>query len=110
MKIIYVAGPYRAPTENEVFENIMRARAAAHKLWEKGWAVVCPHTNSMFMGGLDGRSDEAFIKGDLELVRRCDAIFMLEGWANSQGARKERLVAYNELLDIYIEADGYPEP
>jgi len=109
MKVMYVSGPYRAPTENGVFENIMRARAAAHKLWEKGWAVVCPHTNSMFMGGLDGRSDEAFIEGDLEIVKRCDAIFMLNGWLLSEGARQENQTADGRLR-LYFESEGYPTP
>jgi len=31
--VVYISGPYRAPTENGVFENIMRARAFAQKYW-----------------------------------------------------------------------------
>ena len=104
MKIIYVSGPYRAPTEQLRFQNILNARDAAVKLWQKGWAVICPHLNTMHMGGIMG-NDEIFLDGDVEIVKRCDAIFMLKGFENSEGACKEIEVAYERNITIYYE-DG----
>ncbi len=101
MKLIYVAGPYRGESENEVFENIMRARSAAVKLWDEGWAVVCPHTNTMFMGSKLG--DAVFLEGDLEIVKRCDAIYMLKGFQNSQGAKAELELAIEIGLEVHYE-------
>ena len=109
MKIIYVSGPYRAPTEQLRFQNILNARDAAVKLWQKGWAVICPHLNTMHMGGIMG-NDEIFLDGDVEIVKRCDALFMLEDWHESKGANVEFAVAYNRSLPIYEQEDGYPEP
>jgi len=91
MKVIYVAGPYRADTEAEVFDNIMRARSKALDLWREGWAVICPHSNTMFMGSK--LCDPKFIEGDLEIVRRCDAIYMLKDWEISEGANLEFIEA-----------------
>ena len=110
MKVIYVAGPYRAPTEDRLFRNIMDARAAAYELWCLGWAVICPHTNTMFMGGLVGRADDAFIDGDCEIVKRCNAVFMLRKYKQSTGAVRELDIAKQHGLEIYFESDGYPEP
>ena len=108
MKIIYVSGPYRADTENEVFENIIRARSAPYKLWHEGWAVICPHTNTMFMGSmLSGEDSIMFIEGDLEIVKRCDAIYMLKGWEKSEGAEMELDVASERGLDVYYEEDQW---
>jgi len=102
MRIIYVAGKYRGQSEREVFENIICARRAALKLWEANWAVICPHTNSIFMGSQLG-GDEKFIEGDLEIVRRCDAIFMLRDWSDSKGATLEREEAIKAGLEVYYE-------
>jgi len=88
MKVIYVAGKYRDKSERGVFDNIVHARSVALKLWGEKWAVICPHTNSMFMGSRLG-GDELFIKGDLEIVKRCDAIYMLNNWRDSEGASLE---------------------
>ena len=82
MRIIYVSGRYRAKSVNETFENIIHARREARRLWLQGWAVICPHTNSIFMDGLN--DGERWLEGDCEILRRCDAIFMLLGWEQSE--------------------------
>lgn len=101
MKVIYVSGRYRGKSETEVFENIVKARGVAVKLWRDGWAVICPHTNSLFMGTRLG--DKAFIEGDLEIVKRCDAIYMLRGWEQSRGAKRELEIAIETGLKVYYE-------
>lgn len=101
MRVIYVSGKYRGKDENEVFENIVRAREVAVKLWLDGWGVICPHTNSFFMGSKLG--DKMFIEGDLEILRRSDAIYMLKGWEQSEGARLEYNCAVELGLEIYRE-------
>ena len=100
-RVIYVSGKYRGESEREVFDNIIKARTAALKLWDKGWAVICPNTKSIFMGSQLG--DDKFIEGDLEIVSRCDAIFMLEGWHDSVGARLELERAKEKRLIVYYE-------
>lgn len=40
---------------------------------------------------------------DMELVKGCDAIYMLEGWENSPGAQIEHLVAKKYKLKIEYE-------
>ena len=102
MKVIYIAGKYRADSEDGVFENIIHARREAVKLWQQNYAVICPHTNSMFMGSRLG-GDEKFIEGDLEILSRCDAIYMLEGWRESEGAMMEYNLAVELGLELLFE-------
>ena len=102
MKVIYISGAYRADSENGVFENIIHARREAVKLWQQNWAVICPHTNSIFMGSRLG-GDEKFIDGDLEILRRCDAIYMLRGFRQSTGAMLEYRLAQELKLEVYYE-------
>jgi len=104
MKLIYVAGKYRGKTEAEIFDNIIHARNAAYRLWEKGYAVICPHLNSAFMG--NPAIDDHFIKGDLEILSRCDAIYMLRNWLDSDGARREFERASQLGEEIYYEENG----
>lgn len=103
MKVIYVAGPYRADTEWGVVQNIRHAEEAAIRLWKEGWAVLCPHKNSALLGGSLGDVDDStWLAGGLELLRRSDAIYMLKGWSNSSGAVKEFQLAIKlNLLTLF---------
>ena len=101
MKVIYVAGAYRSNSWNGVWENINHARTVARRLWLEEWAVICPHANTIFMDGED--TDGVFLKGDLEILRRCDAIYMLNNWKGSEGARGELELATVLDLEVYFE-------
>ncbi len=101
-RVLYLAGPYRADCENNLFENIMRARVKARELWHEGWVVICPHTNSMFMGDKDDW--QLFLDGCLELVRRSDAIYMLAGWSKSEGSKQELTLAKELGKEIIFES------
>jgi hypothetical protein len=106
VKVIYIAGKYRAKTEWELIENIRHAELAARRLWAEGWSVICPHKNTAHFGGLftDEQIDyETWINGDLELIRRSDAIYMLNNWGTSNGAKRELELAKELGKEIYYE-------
>lgn len=98
---VYVAGAYRGKTEDDVFENIMTARRWAKSLWEAGYAVICPHLNSMFMGGII--DDQEWIERDLALLHDCDIIAMLPNYQLSKGAMRELEYAVeHDIATIYL--------
>jgi|SRR5580704_2997662 hypothetical protein len=94
MKLIYVVGPYRAEGHWQVLENIRRAEALALEVWRLGAACICPHKNTAFFSG--AAPDQLWLDGDLEMVRRCDALVCVPGWERSSGSRGEVALA-NEL-------------
>lgn len=99
--LIYVAGPYRSQTKDGVKENIRRAQEAAVGLWRQGWVVICPHANT---AGIDyAVSEQTFLAGDLEILKRCDAIYLLRGWKNSKGAVVEYRLALTLNKQILYE-------
>ena len=104
LKLIYIAGPYSAPTESGVFDNIMRARERGLALIKAGYAVIIPHLNSAFMPV----TRDEIMPGDLEILSRCDAIYLLRGWRTSKGAQQEWKRAIASKLEIYEECHREP--
>ena len=45
------------------------------------------------------------MEADLAELTKCDAIFMCNGWVESQGCRIERIQAFNNGQDIIYECD-----
>lgn len=89
MKLIYIAGPYRANCEYEIKRNIEKAEQAALWVWLHGGVAFCPHKNTAFFGGAMGIEDKTWLEGDLEILKRCDAVYALVTWRQSQGATAE---------------------
>lgn len=87
MKLIYIAGAIEAETAWARERNIRVAEARALRLIKMGAAVYCPHTQCRFYDGELPWDD--WLKRDLEILSRCNAIFMLENWKDSKGAKLE---------------------
>jgi len=101
MKVCYIAGKYRAKTPRGIVENIRAAEAVALKYWKQGHAVICPHMNSaLFDGALP---DEVWMDGDLAILERCHTIVMMQGWQESDGARREHEMALGLRLEIIYD-------
>lgn len=99
IKVVYIAGRFRATNANgtqdmmQVQRNIMKAMDASLEVWKRGHAALCPHSNTMFFTGADGCDDHVWLTGDIELMRRCDAVWAIEGWEQSFGAKQEVEIA-----------------
>ena len=91
MKVIYVAGAYRASTLRGILENIRKAEELAMEVWKADHVALCPHLNTRLMDGIV--PDQNFLDGDIEMLKRCDGIIMVPGWSISTGAVKELRVA-----------------
>jgi hypothetical protein len=113
MKVIYVAGKYLGKSNWETYLNIHKARVAAEKLWNDGWAVICPHSNTAFFDG-SGVEDKnnpngnwaMWLNGDLEILARCDAIYVLDNWEESKGATMELYEARRLGLQVIFQVKG----
>lgn len=105
MSVVYIAGPMTGYPEF----NFPAFNQVAARLRDEGWEVINPAEKEEEMrldeeslktgdaelamaGGFDFRSAYLW---DLTSVINADAIYMLDGWDNSLGARGEHLVALN---------------
>jgi len=112
MKVIFISGKYRDIDKEAVDRNIEKAKEASIQLWGLGWASFCPQLNTAHFDGLC--DDKVWLQGDLEIVDRLragqDAIFALDNWETSEGAKQEIEFAKTKGLTIYYEVMGYPTP
>lgn len=107
MKLIYVAGPFRGDNAWEVENNIRRAESLALQVWRLGAAALCPHANTRFFGNALCSIDKQ--TGDIEILRRCDAVILTEYWRRSSGARAEVAEAYNRGLPVFTHTTDLEE-
>lgn len=94
MKVIYIAGPFRAKTPWGIEQNIRRAEVLSLRVAKLGAMPLCPHTNTRNFEG--EMPDQFWLDGTLELMAKCDAVILVEGWRNSEGSMGEVKKA-NEL-------------
>jgi len=102
MLVAFVSGKYRS-IEGVwgAHKNIEAARVVARKLWDMGYAVICPHSNTAHFDGPDYEDAAMWLEGDLEILRRCDVVVMLPGWKESRGAVAEHAEARRTGKLIY---------
>ena len=103
MKRIYIAGPMSGLPEF----NFPAFNAVAKHFRDRGWVVFNPaekevektinnaayETGDSSLAIKEGFNFREVYMWDLEKVVVSDAIYMLEGWENSPGARGEHAVA-----------------
>lgn len=102
MRLVYVAGAYRAPTPWGVQQNINAAAAIAAKVHAAGMFAVCPHLNSAHMEGV--ADDAHFLNGTMALMRVCHAVILVSNWRSSAGALAEVAEAMRLGIPVYGRA------
>lgn len=99
----YIAGPMAGMDDR----NIRSFTSAKFMLIDRGHQAVIPHDvsphqhdgqdcpDSRFWpeAAQDGHAVPCYLRGDLKVMLECDAVFFLQGWQNSVGARVEEHVA-----------------
>lgn len=104
IKVVYVAGAFRAKTQWGIMQNVRKAEEASLKLWKLGYAVICPHTMTQNFTG--ECSDEVWLNGCIELLKRADAIYLVDGWEKSEGSLVELNIAHDLGMAIIGRGDS----
>lgn len=107
MKVVYVAGPFRCPSQYVpgqqdawgIQRNVMAAMTVGLEVWRMGAAALIPHANTMFFQ--NAAPDQVWLEGDLALLAKCDAVVMLPDWERSKGAREEHAFAKERGIPVF---------
>jgi len=103
---IYIAGPYRASTPEQVDANIRQARDAMAGLLRLGHTPFCPHSmTARFERDYPEIEDRRYLDTDLEWLRLCDGILMLPGSDRSSGAQAGLELAMTLKLNLFTSVD-----
>lgn len=109
MKVIYVAGKYTAPTIEGVIDNVAKAEEAGKEVLAAGHVPLIPHCISAHWD-IDSRFTH-FEHGDwlnkfcYPLLKKCDGIYLYDGWEESKGAQMEYEVAKLHGIPIYFSVE-----
>lgn len=87
MMVVYVAGPFRGETPWQVELNVRRAEELALEVAKIGAMPLCPHTMTRHFDKL--LTDQFWLDGTLELLKRCDAVVLTARWQLSTGTKAE---------------------
>jgi nucleoside 2-deoxyribosyltransferase len=86
-KVIYIAGPFRAATSWGIAKNVRAAEERGFECASVGGMPLIPHANTAHFHGC--LTDEFWLSGTMELLRRCDAVLLVPGWEGSTGTKAE---------------------
>jgi hypothetical protein len=99
IKLIYIACALTAPTEFERNLNIQAARHAGYKIAKAGFYPVMPTVNTE--GFEDANTLDFWYRSTMELLRRCDAVYVVNGSHESSGVKAEVCEAVNIGLPVF---------
>ena len=102
---VYISGPI----SNKKFEEAKQHfRRIAAELRSNGLTPVDPTlielSSSPEENDLKGWED--FMREGIKLLMDCDAIYMLEGYEHSRGAKIEKYLAFQLDMPVYTEDNG----
>jgi hypothetical protein len=87
MKVVYIAGKFRGADAWEVHQNVQEALIVAFEVAAIGAMPLTPHANTFCFDGT--LTDQFWLEGTLELLRRSDAVMTVWNWESSSGAKAE---------------------
>ncbi len=102
IKKIYISGKISGLPISEV---IRKFQAACDKVKRFGFEPMNPLDNGL---PLDAEWADQMGK-DISILLRCDAIYLLPDYFNSEGAKIELAVARQRQMPIFVEATIRPE-
>jgi len=98
MKLLYIIGPYRGTATSTRDQNIKAAEEQSlwwvdtQRFWDArdNYFPVTPHlVTARFDNKLPDVPEEYWLEGTMELLRRCDAVYVMPRWRESAGSRAE---------------------
>lgn len=105
MKMVYIAGPYRSGNSWELEANVRVAEAASFQVFSLGAVAICPHSISRYMMGT--LNEEFWIEATMNMLSRCDAMIVVQGWEESDGTLGEIDYAWGNNIPVFFNLEDF---
>ena len=106
--LAYVAGRYSGANRAWIDLNIQAAKHCALILMEMGYFPVCPNMNTAHFDDYFEKDVEFYYRGDMEILKNCNLVVMVQGWKDSEGAVMERKMAKKLVIPVFDSVDDVP--
>ena len=110
---VFIAGPYGSRGDRrdaaylEIDRNIARAREAAAFLANNRVPFFCPHLNSCHFEVITPEVPmQYWYDLDMAILEPASAIWLLDGWQDSQGSQVELVHARVLQIKVFYPQDG----
>lgn len=101
---VYVSGRITGLTPEESKERFLEKGI---ELASQGKAVFLPTENNRDIGIRSNWGWKDYMRVDLEMLKRCDTIYMLSNWKESRGARMEHWLAKRRGMRVIYEEEPF---
>ena len=102
MRLIYIAGKLNG-NACEYIQNVHNMVRYGDLIRNLGCAVALP-CNDVIHGLIMGRHEyEDYFNNNIEILKRCDAIAVVEGWEESEGTQKEVDCAIDACIPVLYD-------
>lgn len=103
MIIVYIAGPLSGSSAWKRQCNRRNALALSLEVHKAGFAFICVHAwGTTFWEEID---EESALAADFELVSRCDAVLLVDGWERSRGTAREIVHAHQTFVPVFTRLE-----
>lgn len=94
---MYISGPISGYDTDERMEAFGRASKKAETM---GYKAVNPMADP-----IDGWEWDEYMRRDIAMLCKCDAIMLMSGWENSKGACLEKQIADALGMEMFYDID-----
>jgi len=102
--LIYIAGALRADVPTYI-SNCSKMIKTAEKVRRQGYAVYIPCLDLIQGLVMSDLSFSDYFDNSAEVLTRCDAVFLCEGWESSKGTQHEIEIAGSLNIPVFESID-----
>lgn len=85
--LLYVAGPMMS--HGNPLLNVRNGCFAASEAYKAGWTPIVPHIDVLYQLITGEDNVEDYLTRDYAYIKACRAVWFLDGWEHSHGAKEE---------------------
>ena len=103
--VIYIAGKLSDQPEGYI-KNMHKMIREAEEIRRLGFAVVVPCLDVLCGLVMGDMTYEDYFENNLAIMRKCDGVYMMQGWTASKGAVREYKIAEDAGIPVFLSAES----